>query len=89
MKNIRCLAKSVKSQGILFRFRKTCCKTIDFDTVRAACAEAFGFGQWFLFFLYCYLPRLRSGKIVESRVSEESVKSQGTFKFLMSGNPGI
>ena len=42
------------------------------------------FDQWFSVFFIIHLANLRSVKIVQ-----KSVKSQGIFQLLMSGNPAI
>ena len=74
-KNLPCLIKSVKSQGIFFfSFKKASCKKVDlFYIARVTPAETIIFGQWFLFFFLLFAS-LRSLKIVQ-----RSMKSQRTF----------
>ena len=68
----------MKNQGIIFSVRKASQKNIDLSYV---CRNS-SFDQWLSLFFVIHLAHLRSVKIVQ-----KSVKSQGIFQFLMSGNP--
>ena len=54
-------------------------KMIDFSDVCRACRS---FDRWFSVFFITHLADLKSVKIVQ-----KSVKSQGIFQLLISGNP--
>ena len=74
--------KSLKSQGIIFSFRKACFKVIDFDTLQVMRAGTVVLACSFCSFLIIHQVHSRSVKIVQ-----RSGKSQGTLSILMSGNP--